>query len=80
MRYLPSKYFHGTTWKFVFYPYTYVNIYMANEVYFSLHGAAVVKQISLNPNDLLFTCNLTEGVWKHVKILRIVNGNHNLTH
>lgn len=53
---------------------------MGNEVYFSLHGAAVVKQVSLNPNDSRSTCYLTEGVWKHVKIPGTVNGNHNLTH
>lgn len=80
MRYLPSKYFHGTTWKFGFSPYTSINIYMGNGVYFSLHGAAVVKQVSLNPNDSLSTCYLTEGVWNHVKILGTVSGNHSLTH
>lgn len=40
----------ATRWR----PYPHVKIYMGNEVYFSLHDAAVVNQVSLNPNDSLF--------------------------
>lgn len=78
------RWFHSKQWSIAlataWRPYSYVNIYTAREVYFSLHGAAVVKQVFLNPNDSLSTCYLTEGVWKCVKILGTVNGNHNLTH
>lgn len=36
---------------------TYINIYMESEVYSSVHGVAVVKRVSLNPNYSLSNSN-----------------------